>query len=60
MLKKYPYQKPSGGYKAYVLMGLSKSAVQGEIVSSIQNEEAMYAQFKASQSFQALEEEFSK
>jgi len=60
VLKKYPYQKPSGGYKAYVLIGLSKDAVQGEVVSSIQNEEAMYAQFKASQAFQALESEVNK
>ena len=43
VLNKYPYQKPSGGYKAYVLIGLTKDAVQGEVVSSIQNEEAMYA-----------------
>jgi hypothetical protein len=49
--------KSSGGYKAYVLVGLSKSAVQGEVVSSIQNEESMYAQFKASQAFKELESE---
>ena len=59
-LKKHPYQKKNGGWRVYVLMGLKQDAVQGEIVSAIQNEEAMYVQFKASQSFQALEEEFSK
>jgi len=59
-LKKYPYEKQDGGWRVYVLMGLKKDAIQGEIVSTIQNEEAMYAQFKASQSFKALEEEFSK
>ena len=57
VLKKFPYMKPSGGYKAYVLVGLSKDAVQGEVVSSIQNEESMYAQFKASQAFKELESE---
>ena len=57
VLKKFPYMKSSGGYKAYVLVGLSKSAVQGEVVSSIQNEESMYAQFKASQAFKELESE---
>ena len=57
VLKKFPYMKSGGGYKAYVLVGLSKSAVQGEVVSSIQNEEAMYAQFKASQAFKELESE---
>ena len=60
VLKKFPYQKPSGGYKAYVLVGLRKDSVQGEILSQIQNEESMYAQFKASQAFQALEAEVNK
>jgi len=49
-----------GGYTAYVLVGLSKSAVQGEVVSSIQNEESMYAQFKASQAFKDLESAINK
>ena len=55
ILKKEPYPNGNGGYSAYVLMGLSKAAVQGEVVSSIQNEESMYAQFKASQAFSELE-----
>ena len=60
VIKKYPYVKPSGGYKAYVLVGLTKDAVQGEVVSAVQNEEAMYAQFKASQAFKELESETNK
>ena len=59
-LKKYPYEKPSGGYKAYVLVGIKKGAVQNEVLSQIQNEESMYAEFKASQAFQALEAEVGK
>ena len=60
VLKRYPYNKPDGGYKAYVLIGLSKDAVQGELLSVIQNEESMYAQFKASQAFKELELETNK
>ena len=60
VIKKYPYVKPSGGYKAYVLVGLTKDAVKGEVVSAVQNEEAMYAQFKASQAFKELESETNK
>ena len=60
ILKKYPYQLKDGGWRVYVLLGLEKDAVQGAVVSAIQNEEAMYAQFKASQAFLALEEEQSK
>jgi len=59
-LKKFPYEKPGGGYKAYVLVAIRKDAVQNEVVSGIQNEESMYAQFKASQAFKALEEEVNK
>ena len=59
-LKKYPYEKPGGGYKAYVLVGIQKDAVQNEVLSQIQTEESMYAEFKASQAFQALEAEVNK
>jgi len=54
-LKKYPYMKSGGGYIAYVLMGLKKDAVENEVVSMIQNEEALYSEFKASQAFKELE-----
>jgi hypothetical protein len=60
VLKKYPYAKPGGGYTLYVLAGVKTSAVQGKVVSQIQNEESMYAEFKASQAFQALEAEVNK
>ena len=62
ILKKYPYKKSNGGYKAYVLMGLKKSAVRDDMVKQMQanSEEAMYAKFKASQAFQELEAEVSK
>ena len=60
VLKKYPYSKPNGGYKVYILAGVKTGTVQGEVVSQIQNEESMYAEFKASQAFQALEAEVSK
>lgn len=59
-LKKYPYEKPGGGYKAYVLVAIQKGAVQNEVLSQIQTEESMYAEFKASQAFQALEAEVDK
>ena len=60
VLKKYPYAKPSGGYTVYILAGVKTGTVQGEVVSQIQNEESMYAEFKASQAFQALEAEVAK
>ena len=60
VLKKYPYSKPNGGYKVYILAGVKTGTVQGEVVSQIQNEESMYAEFKASQAFQALESEVNK
>ncbi|NQV16048.1 LPP20 family lipoprotein [bacterium] len=55
VLKRYPYKKSGGTWLAYVQMGLKKDAVNNEVVSLIQNEEALYAQFKASQAFQELE-----
>ena len=55
VLKKYPYQT-SGGYRAYVLMGLKKNAYNNAAVSAIENEEAMYAEFKKTQAFQRLDE----
>jgi len=57
VLKKYPYAKPGGGYTLYVLAGVKTGTVQGEALSQIKNEESMYAEFKASQAFQALEAE---
>lgn len=55
VLKRYPYQKSGGSWLAYVQLGLRKDAVNNEVVNVIKNEEAMYAEFKASQAFQALE-----
>ncbi|MCF7823749.1 MAG: LPP20 family lipoprotein [Candidatus Marinimicrobia bacterium] len=55
VLKRYPYQKSNGTWIAYVQLGLAKNAVSTEVVNLIQNEEALYAQFKASQAFQELE-----
>ncbi len=55
VLKRYPYQKPGGSWMAYVQMGLRKDAVDTQVVNIIQNEEALYAEFKASQAFQELE-----
>ncbi len=54
-LKKYPYMKPGGSYIAYVLYGLKKDAVNNEVVNLIQNEEALYSEFKASQAFKEME-----
>jgi len=56
VLKKYPYQTSSGGYRAYVLMGLKKNAFNNATVSAIKNEEAMFAEFKKTQVFQRMEE----
>lgn len=56
VLKKYPYQLSSGGYRAYVLMGLKKNAFNNATISTIKNEEAMYAEFKKTQAFQRMEE----
>ena len=58
--EKFAYEKPTGGYRAYVLVELNKSAVQAEMLSQIKNEESMYADFKASQAFQALEAELAE
>ncbi len=55
VLKRYPYQKSGGTWLAYVQIGLRKDAVNTEVVNVIQNEEALYTEFKASQAFQALE-----
>lgn len=54
-LKKYPYMKPGGSYIAYALYGLRKDAVNNEVVDLIKNEEALYAEFKASQAFKEME-----
>ena len=59
VLKKYPYSTGSG-YTVYVQAGIKTSAVQGEVLSAVQGEESMYAEFKASQAFQALEAEVNK
>ena len=59
-LKKYPYMKPGGSYIAYALYGLRKDAVNNEVVDLIKNEEALYAEFKASQAFQALDAKVSE
>jgi len=55
VLKRYPYQKSDGTWIAYVQLALKKDAVSTEVVNLIQNEEALYAQFKASQAFKDLE-----
>jgi hypothetical protein len=62
VVKKYPYQTSSGGYRAYVLMGLKKApfdnAASQAIVSKVKEnqEEAMYATFKKTQAFNRLDE----
>ncbi len=55
VLKRYPYKKSGGTWIAYVQMGLRKDAVATQVVNVIKNEEALYAEFKASQAFQELE-----
>ena len=55
VLKRYPYQKSGGTWLAYVQLGLRKDAVGTQVVNVIKNEEALYAEFKASQAFQELE-----
>lgn len=55
VLKRYPYKKSGGTWLAYVQMGLKKDAVNTEVVNLIQNEEALYTEFKASQAFKELE-----
>ena len=63
VVKKYPYQTSSGGYRVYVLMGLKKApfdnAASQAIVSKVKEnqEEAMYATFKKTQAFNRLNEE---
>ena len=62
VVKKYPYQMSSGGYRGYVLMGLKKApfdnAASQAIVSKVKEnqEEAMYAAFKKTQAFNRLDE----
>ena len=55
VLKRYPFEKPGGTWIAYVQLGLKKDAISSAVVDVIQNEEALYAEFKASQAFQELE-----
>jgi hypothetical protein len=55
VLKKYPYMMPGGSYHAYVLVGLRKDAVNKALVNQIQDNKALYAEFKASQAFKDLE-----
>ncbi|MCF7809147.1 MAG: LPP20 family lipoprotein [Candidatus Marinimicrobia bacterium] len=55
VLKRYPYQKSDGTWIAYVQLALKKDAVSTEVVDLIKNEEALYAEFKASQGFKDLE-----
>lgn len=55
VLKRYPYQKSDGTWLAYVQMALKKDAVGKAVVNAIQNEEALYSEFKASQAFKELE-----
>ena len=62
VVKKYPYQMSSGGYRVYVLMGLRKApfdnAAKQAIVSKGKEnqEEAMHANFKKTQAFNRLDE----
>ena len=66
VIKKYPYQMSSGGYRVYVLMGLKRepfdNSVGKAIVSKVKEnqEEAMYATFKKTQAFNRLEESLSE
>ena len=66
VIKKYPYQTSSGGYRVYVLMGLKKApfdnAASQAIVSKVKEnqEEAMYATFKKTQAFNRLEDALSE
>ncbi|MBT3228048.1 MAG: LPP20 family lipoprotein [Candidatus Marinimicrobia bacterium] len=55
VLKRYPYEKTGGTWIAYVQLGLKKDAVSTAVVNVIKNEEALYAEFKASQAFKELE-----
>jgi len=55
VLKRYPYEKSGGSWIAYVQLGLKKDAVSTAVVNVIKNEEALYAEFKASQAFKELE-----
>ncbi len=62
VLKKYPYRTPSGGYTAYVLLGMKKNAYDNAAAKKItsmvnqNSEEAMYAEFKKTQAFSRLED----
>ncbi len=47
-------------FKAFVRLKLPKSEVDRETFNAIKNEEALYNQFKASQTFQEMETEFKK
>lgn len=55
VIKRYPYEKKGGTWVAYVLLGLKKDAIDTAVVNVIKNEEALYAEFKASQAFKELE-----
>ncbi|MCF7826416.1 MAG: LPP20 family lipoprotein [Candidatus Marinimicrobia bacterium] len=55
VLKRYPYEKKGGTWIAYVQLGLKKDAVNTAMLNVIKNEEALYAEFKASQAFKDLD-----
>ncbi len=46
-------------YKVFAQLAIPKDTVNQEMTSAIQNEEAMYNEFKATQAFQKLEAELS-
>jgi len=47
-------------FKTWIQMKIPKEQVDKTVLSNIRNEEALYNQFKASQSFQELEEQMKK
>ena len=59
VLKQYPYQKTGGGYRVYMLIGLKKQAFNKALANTIQNEAALYSEWKATQAFKELEKQTS-
>ncbi len=57
VIKQYPYQKSGGGYRVYMLIGLKKDAFNKSLANAIQNEAALYSEWKATQAFKELEKQ---
>ncbi len=55
--KRETYQMANNRYKTFVRLSIPKAEINKNLLSQVKHEEALYNQFKASQSFKELENE---